>query len=59
MLLLEVNNVIAEIKRKDWKINVRLCRMYKAKGHTVTDKESSYRIRYLTKKITKRKIRED
>lgn len=44
MLLLEVNNVIAEIKRKDWKINVRLCRMYKAKGHTVTDKESSYRL---------------
>ena len=33
--------------------------MYKAKGHIVTDKESSYRVWYLTKKITKRKIRED
>jgi len=33
--------------------------MYKAKGHIATDKESSYRVWYLTKKITKRKIRED
>ena len=55
MLLLEVNNTIAEMKSwKYWKINVRPHRMYKAKGYIVTDKESSYRAWYLTKKIEKR-----
>lgn len=54
MLLLEVNTVIAENKAERLEDKCETVECIK-QGHTVTDKESSYRIWYLTKKITKRK----